>query len=114
MRHSSRRRGISLVLPISFVWLFAACLIVCATHVEGESVHSESSLLTAEETDCCSMTSSPAVLAERFGFSIAPQKVLDPSFISPLRTGGDGPFVSLPVPFSSSSPPLELLGTLRI
>ena len=112
------KRGLALMLPVCMVWLFAACVAMCAMHVETRSLtksfgHSDS--IVALDTECCSVIDGQrSLLPERVTSTIV--------LLRATQSGGNStvPSVALfskltrPACFSFHSPPLDLLGTLRI
>lgn len=105
------KRGVALILPVSFVWLFAACVAICSSHSEEANPMAEgySHLLSGVDADCCSITTTQSLLPERVGFSISSLNIAGEWLFS-IPTGQ---YVSS-LSYFSSYPPLIFSGTLRI
>lgn len=113
------KRGVCLMLPVCLVWLFAACVAICSSHVEETNFVVEDAahfnLVSSEEDDCCSISSAQGLLPERAGFSITPvNAAIDAATNFSNHTGNNYSHFRDWFLFSSSSPPPKFSGTLRI
>jgi hypothetical protein len=114
---SPLRQILAVVLPVSFIWVFIACVTLCTEHgTKIQSHYASYSLTLTQDEDCCPIeTAAPSVLPERrFGtvpasnyqqtaFSLA--QFGEPALVHREHSG---------IPVSSSDPPFERLCTMRI
>jgi hypothetical protein len=115
MGHSLRRLT-ALILPLALLSLFSACLGLCAEHVESANVLtisvSESDSCGGEDFECCPVTEGQSLLREGVSYAVAALRIVEnPFYHSSANHDGS---ISYAGSFSSPSPPLTLLGTLRI
>jgi hypothetical protein len=119
---TSYARLMAAFLPVSFLWLFAACVTLCAPHSsEGEFASvgalSQAEVEASHESDCCPiMEATITALPERHLLA----KLTDDAaqglstFTARPVSGNISCVLSPPLAFSSSDPPFERLRTLRI
>jgi hypothetical protein len=115
------KRLIAALLPISFMWLFVACVSMCARESTERLVNNQvsSPIEIRDASDCkgCPLTSFPkARIRERtiHGSDLKTPVVL-PSLIFSVNVLGAGvAVVSRQRQGSSTDPPLERLPALRI
>src|SRR5438128_488984 len=115
------KRLLAILLPVSFLWTFAACVLICTAHAsEAQREHESRSLSEAEflaDTECCPFrTSQLSVLPERRpaiskvcidqSICCVPVTQVTMYSLQPYKQNGCLP--------SFSDPPLERLCTLRI
>jgi hypothetical protein len=115
------RRSIAVLLSISFIWLFAACVSLCS--MDCARIHQTAGRAwlhmpeDSQESDCCPVTKSPdAALSERWLFT-QPKNSDQQSTLLILEhlLGQLRPPLTLRlVQYSSSSPPFDRLLTLRV
>lgn len=118
MTHFPLKKVIAAILPVCFLWLFAACVLSCGD--EAVEIHQPYSALSetadASNSESCPIFNAPAVIvSERavFDFQILPV-ILHPtfpvkvsSFTAAIISRRDGK-----LPFRE--PPLKFLSVLRI
>ena len=109
------------VLPISFIWLFVACVSICAREsMEGHSNNQVSSPIEIKDaSDCkgCPLTSFPkARIPERtiHGSDLQTTVPNPPLILSVDSSADDAAFVLRSRHRSSVDPPLKRLPALRI
>jgi hypothetical protein len=118
---SALTRSLALLTPFCLIWVFAACVSLCAEHEGGDSeraeAHSAGTPGLAEMQDCCPAgEASCAVPADRATFVSHPS-VAEPSSEAVAVPTAD---VSLAHPARgvppdwATDPPFERLRTLRI
>src|SRR5438552_6898415 len=114
-------RSISVLLSISFIWLFVACVSLCSIHCarihETDGAAWSHMIDDSQESDCCPVTNSPdAALSGRWLFAQPPSRdqlstvIISEHFLSQLRQRRAIRFVQYP----SSDPPFDRLFTLRV
>ena len=115
------KRLMAALLPMSFIWLFVACVSICAREsAEGHSNNQFTAPMEVRDaSDCqgCPLTSFPkATIPERTinGSALQTPVALPPLILS-IDSLADGvTFVSLQRQRSSADPPLKRLTALRI
>lgn len=124
--HSQVTRSLVLLLPLSFVWLFVACVALCGTACAGDE-HDEGTVETfllrvahdSSESDCCPIMTTPeGALPERLfsshylddGLSRAPVPTSSVRFAFQLSSLSARQLIRP----SSPNPPFNRLRTLRI
>lgn len=118
-QRSALTRLVALVLPLCFVWIFTACVMICGAHAAEESkqhsIWSNSEAEISHEADCCPLTNSQlSVLPDRRSIGLElnhhlPLRVPCP-WLAKARLLAPHPF---PIR-SSTDPPFERLVSLRI
>jgi hypothetical protein len=112
---SKRTRVLAACLPLCLVWVFVACVSLCAAQAGTCEKPSTEAAGVSQEANHCPITEAPnAVIPERQAFSpqVIIQEILtapSPSVVIHVSLSAD----SSPVD-SSSDPPLKLLRALRI
>ncbi len=120
---SSFTRILATLMPLCFAWVFVACISLCASH--GEETHEDTAYGAAASIDDshggeqCPIPAVPTyALTGRQSIVPAPQVIGDvaASFTPSLSLAGSA--FHLPAqqlnPPSTSDPPLDRLGVLRI
>src|ERR1044071_9788433 len=115
----SFKQLVAIILPLSFVWTFAACVTICSEHVtQSQDEHMVGSAVEmCDSSDSCPITNAPvSLLPERV--SPAKQVYSDQQTVLTLSARLvreallNCSHTLKPLP--SSSPPLEWLSVLRI
>lgn len=122
LRGSSLRRSGATALPFCLMWAFVACLALCSD--QGKDGHEDYPHRSAQSTtesqhgDDCPIPAASFVLPEQQSYSLTPEmSVVGHSIFAASPLPSSDASQSLPLQsryHSTSDPPLERLGILRI
>jgi hypothetical protein len=112
------KRTIAVLLPVCFLWVFIACVSLCASDAE-EVEHDGGAILSLEiestpDSECCPIIESPkAALLERLSVQSASTVSALPITLATLSGNAFAPSHKSNYPLITD-PPFERLLTLRI